>query len=225
MPHAFTENVNAQSANALAAHLRVATGSKVIPRTHRVIPHRAPVRDLRVAGGGAFPGLGNLDKPIPAEHVQHLALPLAAKIPRTHRRTLSIPLSHRLPTPRYHSTAQSGGGSFPGIGEWFLGETNFDQMDGLSGRAAGRTTLVRGQKPRTMGGVLPVYHDFIPGLGEEADGDVYTQGYLTATDLAEDGVPSNVAAADAAAAGAAAMKRMILITAAVAALGLVFFRR
>ncbi len=208
--------------NQLAKHIRRATHSARIPRTHRKTLTR-PVADLRrlpVPGGRiALFGLGSLGTKVPG--------PGAPKIPRTRSTSLALPLDHRLQRPQTHRMKPGYGNMIPGLG--FMEElagvaAAHGPRPGAKRPGATRApVMVRTNKPRVLGSSTrstEVHGGFMPGLGLEADGDMLALGYLTAPELAADEVPTtNVQAADAAAAGASAMRKLVLVAGVALAFG------
>ncbi len=111
-------------------------------------------------------------------------------------------------------------GSFvPGMGD----EDDFmPGMGELGAEAAAKAHrkphIVSARKPRIMGAPAPgrapiAYGAFVPGMGEEDEGECAAVGYLTASELADDEIPGNTTnpGAEAAAAASGAMKTMVVV--------------
>ncbi len=214
--------------NQLAKHIRLATHSPRIPRTHRTTLTRpiSGLRKLPVAGGraGMF-GLGSLGTKVPG--------PADPKLLRPHTATLALPLDHRLKYPATNRVSPGYGNMIPGLG--FM-----EELAGVAAahrprlrpamRAPSRApVMVATNQPRVLGSSTrspEVHGGFMPGLGLEADGDMLALGYLTAPELAADDVPTVTnPAATAAVAGASAMGKLMLIAGLAFAAGIVLRMR
>jgi hypothetical protein len=228
--------------NRLATHLRAATHSRSItPRMDKNITPRMS-HQMPVPHGPMVPGMGDLG-------AQSLSIPLGARVPAPKARNITphmdrsmrIPLDRKVAQPVTNRLPSHGGKFMPGMGdiESMFGDLAGTFMPGmgddtdLAGHARARAhrapKLRKVQKPRIMGTParsrpMAPNSGFMPGFGEEDDGDMVAVGYLTAPELADGDIPAN-AGAQAAAAGASAMKTLMITAAAVIGVGLLLKMR